>query len=215
LVVVTAATSTTDDSAKREVRVDFGTVLVVDDDPEARASIARLLTRAGFSPRELGGGEAALEAAREERPALAVVEVCLPDLSGYSVCRQLKDEYGDSLPVILVSARRTESFDRAAGFLVGADEYLAKPIPHDEFVIRARRYARQPNGAIAAKLTAREREVLGLLAEGLRHKEIAQRLYLSPKTVGTHVERIYKELEVGTRTQAIAAAMRDGFVRAP
>jgi DNA-binding response OmpR family regulator len=81
-----------------------GSVLIVDDDDDCRSKAAALLCGAGFEVREVRTGEKALEAARDEGPALVVLEVCLPGVSGYEVCQQLRDEFGDALAIIFVSA---------------------------------------------------------------------------------------------------------------
>jgi DNA-binding NarL/FixJ family response regulator len=194
--------------------------LVVDDDGPQRAEIVSLLKRAGWTTLEAATGEEGLELAREQSPSVVVLDVCLPDISGYSVCRQLRDEFGDDLAIVFASARRAESYDRVAGLMVGADEYFAKPLPVDEFFLRMRRHtARLAKAAasVAPKpsgLTARELEILRLLADGLGQKEIALRLYLSPKTVSSHIERIYKKLGVRSRTQALAVAFRTSLVDA-
>jgi DNA-binding NarL/FixJ family response regulator len=189
--------------------------VIADDDAVVRESLSTLLGRAGYQTRAVGTGEEALEAVRDERASLVILEVCLPDQSGYSVCRELKDEYGDDLPIIFTSARRTEPFDRVAGLLVGADEYFTKPLAPDELLLRVGRLIRRTARAappISSNLTARELEILRLLAEGLGAKEIARRLVVSPKTVGAHVERIYRKLGVRTRAQAVAVAFRDALV---
>jgi DNA-binding NarL/FixJ family response regulator len=194
-----------------------GYVLLVDSDEEYREALSRLLTREGHETREFGTGEETLEAARAERPALVVLEVSLPDTSGYTICRQLRDEFGDGLPIVFLSANRTESFDRMAGLLIGADEYLAKPCPSDEFVWRVQRLISRSAPASLPEppdsdLSPRELEILGLLAQGLSQKQIAGELYLSPKTVNSHVERIYEKLDVHSRTQAINVARRDRLI---
>jgi len=194
-----------------------GYVLLVDSDEEYRGRLSGLLSRAGYETREMASGEEALQAARAERPALVVLEVSLPDTSGYTICRQLRDEFGDGLPIVFISADRTESFDRMAGLLIGADEYLAKPCPSDEFVWRAQRLISRsapapPPEPPESDLTPREREILGLLARGLSQKQIAGQLFLSPKTVNSHVERIYEKLDVHSRTQAINVARRDRLI---
>lgn len=194
--------------------------LVVDDDAPQRAEIVSLLKRAGWTTLEAATGEEGLELAREQSPSVVVLDVCLPDISGYSVCRQLRDEFGDDLTIVFASARRAEAYDRVAGLMVGADEYFAKPLPADEFFLRMRRLTARREKAAAppvpkpSGLTARELEILRLLADGLGQKEIALRLYLSPKTVSSHIERIYKKLGVRSRTQALAIAFRTSLVDA-
>jgi DNA-binding NarL/FixJ family response regulator len=187
-------------------------VLVVDSEEDARALICTALAGAGFATREAASSGEALAAARKERPRLVVLEVCLPSVCGYELCRQLREEFGEDLPIVLVSALRTESFDRVAGLLIGADDYLAKPLSPDELVTRVRRLVgRSPRSASSptSKLTRREREVLHLLAEGLKQKEIGSRLFISEKTVGSHVQHIFSKLGVHNRTHAVALAYRD------
>ena len=73
-------------------------------------------------------GEEALELARLERPSLVLVDVNLEGMSGYDVCRILRANFGDAVPIIFVSGDRTEAFDRVAGLRLGADDYLVKPV---------------------------------------------------------------------------------------
>jgi DNA-binding NarL/FixJ family response regulator len=193
-------------------------ILVVDDDAELRALIVPVLNREGFAVHEAQSGEEALAAAREERPALVVLDVCLPGLSGYEVCHALRSEFGEGLPIIFISAARGESYDRVAGFLVGGDDYLVKPFATDEFLARVRRLLQRSTWQAPAPsggLTSRELEVLQLLAEGSSPADIASRLFISPKTVGTHVEHIFDKLGVNSRAQAVAAAYQRGLIRIP
>lgn len=190
-------------------------ILVVDDDEVFREAITGVLQRAGYAPIAVSNGEDGLRVARSEPPRLVILDVCLPDLSGYEVCRQLKDRYGDGLPVMFVSGVRTESFDRVAGLLIGADDYLGKPFAADELLARVRRLIRQTASiapSLASKLTPRELEVLRLLANGRGQDEIAQQLFISRKTVATHIEHVLQKLGVRTRAQAVALAYREDLV---
>jgi DNA-binding NarL/FixJ family response regulator len=180
-----------------------------------RGRVADVLRKAGWEIAEVDNADDAIAVARDEPPRLAILDVTLPGLSGYEVCHQLKEAYGDALPIILVSAERTESFDRAAGILIGADDYLVKPFAPDELLARIRRLVRSttplPPG-VASKLTARELEVLHLLAGGLESEDIATQLFISPRTVSTHLENIMRKLGVRSRAQVVALAYRDELV---
>jgi len=198
-----------------------GAILVVDPDDGFRGFVSSLLRRVGYRTIEETSGEGAVLTARELRPALVVVEVELPGVSGYQVCRELRDDFGEELPIIFVSGGRTDSLDRVAGLLIGADDYLVKPIAPEELVARIGRLlmrgaaasrAPRPADAYALSLSAREAEVLRLLAHGLTNKAIAQKLLISPKTVATHVQRILTKLGVRSRSEAVALAYREGFV---
>jgi DNA-binding NarL/FixJ family response regulator len=189
-------------------------ILIVDADAAARGELAKLLEDDGYEVMQAGSGEAGLKAARENPPALVVLEVPLGDRSGYEVCRVLREELGEDLPVLFLSGARTESYDRVAGLLVGADDYVVKPFAVDELLARVRRLVRHAAAAETATslLTPREREVLRLLAAGLAADEIAKELFFSKKTVGTHLEHIFTKLGVRSRAQAIAVAYRDELV---
>jgi two-component system, OmpR family, response regulator len=138
-------------------------ILVVDDDPGTRALVSGLLARVGYPVREASTGAAALAAARRERPALVILDVEMPVTSGYEVYRELRDTFGESLPVLFLSGARTEPYDRAAGLMLGADDYVVKPFDGDELLARVRRlvtHAAPPVSESASSLTPREREVL-------------------------------------------------------
>ena len=194
-----------------------GTILIADGDPAFRRVAAQALGATGLRIREATTGHETLDAAESEDVVLVVLEVRLPDLSGYEVCRRLRDERGEGLPILFVSQDRTEVFDRVAGLLVGADDYLTKPVSPDELIARVRRHLQRAAGSAVAPnsvLTARERQVLLLLAQGLGPIEIGSELSISPKTVATHVEHIYAKLGVHTRAQAVAKAFRLSLVSA-
>ena len=195
-------------------RSDDRAILIADPDPDFRRAAAEALAATGLRIRESGSGREALAAAEGEGVALVILEVRLGDISGYEVCRRLREVRGDMLPILFISGDRVESFDRVAGLLVGADDYLAKPVAPDELVARVLRHLSRgrSSGNSGSELTAREREVLSLLAEGLGPIEIGSELAISPKTVATHVEHIYGKLGVHTRAQAVASAFRLALV---
>lgn len=189
-------------------------VLIADEDPDARSELTRVLEEAGYDVIQATGGDEAIRLAREQAPSLAILEVALGTRSGYEVCRLLHEELGDDFPVVFLSGTRTESYDRVAGLLVGGDDYVVKPYAQDELLARIRRLieSRPAHGRPVHSLTNRELEILQLLAEGLTPREIAGRLFISHKTVGTHVEHVFRKLGARSRAQAIAIAYRDGLV---
>lgn len=197
-------------------------ILVADHERSCRDRITRLLRRIGFETAEAPTGSETLEAAARLKPSLVVLDVSLPDVSGYEVCRELRDEYGNQLGIIFVSRERTTPADRVAGLLVGADDYIVKPFDDDELLARARvvlRHVEPRSGApeepgaevIGASLTVRESEVLRLLARGQSQAQIAAQLFISPKTVGGHIQRILTKLDVHSRAHAVALAHKHGL----
>jgi len=120
----------------------------------------------------------------------------------------------DLMPIIFVSRNRTEPGDRVAGLLVGGDDYLVKPLDPNELLARVRRLlpAALAGERTARGLTRRELDVLSLLVDGLSQPEIAAKLFVTPKTVGKHIEHILAKLGVHSRAQAVAVAVRDELI---
>jgi two-component system, LuxR family, response regulator FixJ len=194
-----------------------GGILLVDDDDDFRSFVGELLESIGYTTTQLASGAAVLPAVAEMRPAAILLDVQLPGLNGYEICSQLRNRYGDSIAIVFISGERTEALDRAGGLLIGADDYLVKPVDPAELIARVTRLVdrprsmangAKPNGKLES-LTLRENEVLDLLAEGLNQDEIADRLVISPKTVATHIQRILGKLEVRSRAQLVSLALRE------
>lgn len=202
---------------------DCGTILVVDHDDTARLSAVSVAVRLGYEVRAVENAELLFERLDGDRPALAIVEVELPGaMSGLEVLHELHARFGVDLPVILVSAERTTALDRTAGLMIGADDYLVKPLDTGELLARVRRSLQRSdsantgngNGALrgAVNLSPREREILALLANGKTQREIAASLVISPKTVATHIQHLLSKLGVHSRAQAVGVAYRLGLV---
>ena len=197
-------------------------VLVIDDDERFREFVRRTIERAGFTAVDAVDADDALAAGDLEAPDLVLLDVRLPRVSGYELFHELRERLGSEVPIIFVSGDRTDSYDRVAGLMLGADDYLVKPFDPDELVARLRRSLRPRASGIApapfgpddrtSDLTPREREVLSLLAGGRTSRQIARELVISPRTVGTHVQHILAKLGVENRTQAAAIAHRAGLV---
>jgi DNA-binding NarL/FixJ family response regulator len=194
---------------------DLARVLIADADQAQRETLADLLTKAGFRVLQAEAGDQALALARSGTPEAVILEVPLATLSGYEVCHTLRGEFGE-LPIIFLSGARTESHDRVAGLLLGADDYLVKPYAEGELIARLTNLIRRSRTRALGdtrRLTKRELEVLTLLGDGLRHEDVARRLFISPKTVATHVEHILRKLGVRSRAEAIAVAYREEILQ--
>jgi DNA-binding response OmpR family regulator len=116
-------------------------ILLVDDEPSI-IQLARLyLEREGFQVKDVGDGEAALQAVANHAPALVVLDVMLPKLDGFEVCRQLRAK-GDPVAILMLTAR-DEDIDKVIGLELGADDYLTKPFNPRELVARVKAVLRR------------------------------------------------------------------------
>ncbi|MDX6715952.1 MAG: two-component system, OmpR family, response regulator PrrA [Baekduia sp.] len=127
-------------------------VLLVDDDPAIRRTVAAGLELEGFSVVAASGGRAALEAAARVHPAVILLDLNMPDLDGLEVLKRLRDG-GDQVPVCVLSAR-DEIDDRVRGLQAGADDYVVKPFALEEVVARLH--------ALLRRRTAGEDEALAV-----------------------------------------------------
>ena len=129
------------------------TILVVEDDEPIRFGLEENLKAAGYAVATAADGPAALAAATDGRPDLILLDVMLPGLSGYEVCRRLRDR-NLAIPISMLTAR-DEPFDKVHGFEMGADDYVTKPFSLQELLARikavlARGRARRDTGGTLA-----------------------------------------------------------------
>ncbi len=176
---------------------------------------------------------AATEACRSFRPDLLVLDLELPDVDGFRVLADLEGERPDAVLVLSdhvdgdlvlralrLGARgyvtKAEGLRGLAGTIrrVLAGERVMAPGLHQDAVLALGRMARRARegSEVAAGLTSRERQVLELLSEGHTMRQIATRLGISPRTVETHVAKLYRKLGVTTRVQAVSRAATLGLV---
>jgi len=118
-------------------------ILVVDDEPDIVALVAFHLVKAGYRVSTASNGGDALRIAQQDRPALIVLDLMLPGMSGLEVLKELREDEGcRDIAVLLLTARREEP-DRIAGLSQGADDYLTKPFSPQELVLRVRNILRR------------------------------------------------------------------------
>ena len=120
------------------------TVLVVDDEPNIRELVQVALTFHGCTVVTAASGQAALREAAASEPDLVVLDVVLPDLDGFEVCRRLRAR-GDEVPIIFLTARDTSS-DTVQGLALGGDDYVTKPFSVEALVARVRAVLRRTAG---------------------------------------------------------------------
>jgi DNA-binding response OmpR family regulator len=195
-----------------------GRVLIVDDDPNVHELIATTLEEHGYVISGAADASEALRLVKGDVPDVVLLDVRLPDISGYQLCRRLREDLGDSIGIIMISGERVESLDRAAGLLLEADDYVVKPFMLDELLARVQRLVRRSRPVprtLAAGLTRRELEVLRHMVSGRDHLAIARELVIAPKTVEKHIEHILLKLGVHSRAQAIALAFQEDIAAPP
>ena len=152
-------------------------ILVVDDEPTLVATVKYNLEREGYQVVTAADGESGVEVARAERPDLVVLDLMLPGLDGFEVCRILRREM--TAPILMLTAK-TEEVDKVVGLELGADDYVTKPFSMRELLARVRALLRRAEAppAEAKVLTA------GNLQVDLRRREASrcgQALVLKPK----------------------------------
>jgi len=200
-------------------------VLCVDDHPIVREGIVSIIQ--GDSDLRLvaesATAEDAIAAFHAWKPDVTVIDLRLPDRDGVDVIRELRQEFPRARFVVLTSAEGDIDIRRALE--AGAQAYLIKGVVRTELrqVIKAVYSGEHYVPANVAEkvsahlsdptLTVRELEVLQLVAEGLRNKEVAARLSIGEDTVKMHLRNLMQKLEVNDRTHAVMIAVRRGFIR--
>ncbi|MET8046657.1 SpoIIE family protein phosphatase [Streptosporangium sp. NPDC005286] len=174
------------------------TVLVVDDTPTKLYILSSWLRRSGHQVVQATGGLEALTKVRELQPDLVVLDVRLPDISGYEVCERIKaDPATSSIPVIQISGAAITPADRAQGLERGADAYLAEPVEPDEFAATVEATLRYYRARQRAELMARRLAALTEVTLSMNSAETFDKL------LGTAVEGTSRILERQAGTLAL------------
>lgn len=206
---------------------ETATVLLVDDHDLIRQGLARAFERDPEFTVVGGAGsvEEAERMAAELRPQVVVTDVRLPDGSGLDLVRALRAAHAEIGLVVLTMYAGDDQLFHALE--AGASAFVPKDAPADDVVAAARHSLVSPRSFAAAdladamrrrlsptgpQLSARETEVLELLADGHGVAAIAGRLYVSESTAKTHISKIYEKLGAANRAQAVAKAIRAGLL---
>jgi DNA-binding NarL/FixJ family response regulator len=214
------------------------TVLLVDDQLLFRKGLRSLLE--GQEDIQVVGeaadGQQAVERARATRPNVVLMDLHMPVCDGIEATRQIKEELPGTKVVALTVS--DEDDDLFSAIKNGADGYLLKDLKPEELfeMLRGvmkgetpispavaskllhdfrRRPRHDPSQAAAMELTARELEVLQLVAQGLSNAEIASRLYIVEGTVKNHIHNVLEKLHLKNRVQAAAYAIQEGLIQPP
>ncbi|MFG2576107.1 response regulator [Streptomyces sp. NPDC048481] len=206
------------------------TLLIVDDHPVVRDGLRGMFESApGFRVvGEAANGVEALSAAATADPDVILMDLRMPGGAGVDAIREL-GRRGSRAKILVLTTYDTDS-DTIPAIEAGATGYLLKDAPRDELFTAVRAAAqgrtvlspavatrlvtavRAPRMPAAEPLSAREREVLALVARGTSNREIARELFISEATVKTHLTHLYAKLGVNDRAAAVAAAYERGIL---
>ena len=201
------------------------TCLIVDDHEVVREGLRLSLSRAPHIRvvGEAADGTAAIELVGRRKPNVVIMDVRMPGLDGLDATKALMER--DPETAVLIFTAYSERSLLARGLESGAKGYILKEAPHETLVRAIEKVAGGDSfidpalmpAFLSGKdredmLTAREREILQLLADGMSNADVAQRLFISQETVKSHVRHILAKLEADTRTHAVAIALRDAII---
>jgi DNA-binding NarL/FixJ family response regulator len=201
------------------------TCLIVDDHEVVREGLRLSLSRAPHIRvvGEAGDGRAAIELAERRKPNVVIMDVRMPGMDGLDATKELLEKEPNT--AVLIFTAYSERSLLARGLESGAQGYILKEAPHETLVRAIEKVAGGDSfidpalmpAFLSGKdreemLTAREREILQLLADGMSNADAAQRLFISQETVKSHVRHILAKLEADTRTHAVAIALRDAII---
>jgi len=142
-----------------------GPILIVEDDRNTAALVATYLQREGFATLEVHDGAEALETAQKEKPGFVILDVMLPGMDGWEICRELRKV--SEVPILMLTARE-EEIDRVMGLSLGADDYVVKPFSPRELVERVKAILRRVRPAAPVETGLLEHD--GLSLDPTRHK---------------------------------------------
>lgn len=203
------------------------TILLADDHPVVRDGLRGMLADEPDIEvvGEAGNGRDAVTAARRLRPDVVLMDLRMPSLDGVAATLAVRDELPGTQVLVLTTFDTDRDIKRAIA--AGAIGYLLKDTPRDDLVRGVRAAARGEAAlapTVAARLmahsaaapseplTAREQQVLTLVADGLTNRQIGRRLNISETTVKTHLVRTFTKLGVDDRTAAVTAALQRGLL---
>ncbi len=212
-------------------------VLVVDDDPILRKILQNFLTQSGYQVEMAVSGDMALQIWEKYQPDVIVSDVNMPSMNGLEFCKRLRSmPSGQLVPFIFLSGQ-DELEDRLKGHSSGGDDYLTKPFEMQELLAKIERQLERTQQIHAeilrlvnsvsiqeAKsnepepeplpLTPAEIRVFWEVVQGLTNKQISENLFISPRTVQTHLSNILGKLQLDNRAQLVRFAYEKGY-RAP
>ncbi len=206
-------------------------ILVVDDDTTLRTALTRYLEKRRYLVQDAGSGVEAFAIFEKDPADLIVSDVLMPEMDGYEFCRRLRaTRSGQLVPFIFLSSK-SDVEDRVQGHSIGADDYLIKPFDPKELLAkieaqleRSRRMNSEIVRLMQSKsspaqaptptplpLTPAEEKVFWEVIQGYTNKQIGDHLFVSPRTVQTHLSNILSKLQLENRSQLVRFAFEQGY----
>jgi RNA polymerase sigma factor (sigma-70 family) len=197
-----------------------GTVFLIDDDAGVRDALTLLLSLKGMSTQPFATADTFIQAYQPERAGCVLTDLRMPGMTGLELQAALAERHID-VPLVVLTAHGDVATARAA-LKNGAFDFLEKPVDDDLLVevlrnaLRVDRERRTASSSRSAadmrleRLTAREREILALLAAGHQNREIAAQLSISPRTVEVHKARIMEKLQCHSLAELIRMSRAAG-----
>jgi len=212
-------------------------ILLADDDATLRTALVRYLQKRDYSVQEAGSGREALLIFQKDLPDLVVSDVMMPEMDGFEFCRQLRATREGQLVPFLFLSSRGEVDDRIQGHSLGADDYLTKPFEPRELlakieaqlersrrihaeIIHLMQQATQNSTQVSTPvtfspeplpLTPAEERVFWEVIQGYTNRQVGDRLFISPRTVQTHLGSIMQKLKLENRSQIVRFAFERGY----
>ena len=197
-------------------------ILIIEDEPEMRRNLLMILKLEKFQPLGAENGRIGLDLARKEKPDLILCDVMMPELDGYGVLNQLREDPDLAATPFIFLTAKGEKTDQRCGMNLGADDYLTKPVARADLLNaitsrlrRSEQAAQQEfkpdftsfDPLLKLGLTPRVAEVLLWVAQGKTNSDIASILGISESTVKKHLLEIFLKLSVETRSAATLRAL--------
>ncbi len=204
----------------------LGNILIIDDNPKL---LKDALPMYGYHAEAAEDGLLGLEYLDKHYHTtdLVLLDIMMPNLDGWETLKRIRDnKYYNTIPVIMLTAV-DEDYKQISGLKTGADDYVVKPYVLPNLLARIEALIRRSNwnklrnsGAISkeameqiSKLTQRELEILKMVSKGASNADIAEKLFVKEVTIKTHLNNIYKKLNVENRVQAVLLAIETEIVK--
>ncbi|MGY6529220.1 MAG: response regulator transcription factor [Cyanobacterium sp.] len=206
-------------------------ILVTDDDSTIQNLIRDCLELQGYSVILANDGEKALSLAMEYHPHLLISDIKMPHKDGYQLVQELRKITSFRLLPVIFLTQQDSMEAKISGYQAGCDVYLAKPfepmeliaivkhlLERSQIIQSERLFTNQNNSSVAQynnscslHFTHREKEVLALIIKGHSNIQIAQQLYLSPKTIEKYVANLLKKTDSQNRTELVSFAFQNNL----